>query len=127
METKIVLNFFIGLIVGLILELVYRSVKAKKIVIPKFVNFQMYGLTGAFLSWLYFLSIPVFIKLLFIFIFPTLIELITGYLYLKLKGVYLWDYSQEPIHYKKLISLRFSIYWFVLASSYYCLLYVLIN
>ncbi len=122
MITKIVLHFFIGLIGGLILELAYRSINAKKVIIPKFVNFQMYGLTGAFLCWLYFLSIPIAIKLLAIFVFPTMIELITGYLYLKIKGVYLWDYSNQPFNFKKLICLRFSIYWFIIAGIYYSLL-----
>ena len=127
MITKIVLNFFIGLIGGLILELVYRSVNTKRIVMPRFVNFQMYGLTTAFLSSLYYLNIPMIIKLLLIFIFPTLIELITGYLYLKIKGVYLWDYSKEPLNFKKLVCLRFSIYWFIIAILYYYLLCVLNN
>jgi uncharacterized protein len=122
MIIKIVLNFFIGLTAGLILEIVYRSINAKKLVIPKFVNFQMYGLTGAFLFWLYYLSIPITIKLILIFIFPTLVELITGYLYLIIKGVYLWDYSKQQFNFKKLICLRFSIYWFIIALVYYYLL-----
>ena len=127
MIINVVLNFFIGLIGGLILELIYRSVRAKRVVIPKFVNFQMYGLTGAFLFWLYYINIPISITLLLIFIFPTLVELITGYLYLKLKGIYLWDYSREPFNFKKLICLRFSIYWFIISGSYYYLLNVILS
>jgi len=127
MISKIVLNFFIGLIGGLIIELIYRSVNAKRVVIPKFVNYQMYGLTGAFLFWLYYINIPISITLLLIFIFPTLVELITGYLYLKIKKAYLWDYSKEPLNFKKLICLRFSIYWFIIAGAYYYLLNLLIN
>ena len=39
---KIIINFLIGLIGGFILEFVYRSIASKKIVLPKFINYQMY-------------------------------------------------------------------------------------
>lgn len=122
MLLKIIFNFFIGIMVGFLLELFYRSVRNKKIIIPKFVNFQMYGLTGAFLVFIYFLDLQLIIKLVLIFIFPTLVEFITGYLYLKIKGVYLWDYSNNLYNFKKLICPLFSFYWFIIAIVYYYLL-----
>ena len=127
MLTKIIFNFFIGIIIGFVLEFSYRSQKNKRMIIPKFVNFQMYGLTGAFLVFVYFLNIELIIKLILIFIFPTLVEFITGYLYLKIKGVYLWDYSNNLFNYKKLICPLFSFYWFLVAIAYYCLLVYCLN
>jgi uncharacterized membrane protein len=87
----------------------------------------MYALTGAFLSFLYFLDISILIKLILIFIFPVSVEFITGYLYLKIKGGYLWDYSKEPLNFKKLICLRFAMYWFIIAVLYYYLITPLLN
>jgi len=118
---KIILNFFIGLLVGFVFEFFYRSIEAKRIIIPRFINCQIYGLTGAFLIFLYFLNISLSFKLILIFIFPTLIEFVIGYLYLKTKRVYLWDYSKESFNFMGLICLRFSLIWFIFAIIYYYL------
>lgn len=126
MFLKIILIFFIGLISGFILEFSYRSIQAKKIITPKLINIQMYGLAGAFLVLVHSLNISIFIKLILMFVFPTLVELLTGYLYLKFKGIYLWDYSNEPLNFKSLICLKFSIYWFITALIYYLLVLPLI-
>lgn len=126
MILKIILSFLVGLIGGFILEFSYRSIKGKSIITPKFINYQMYGLTGAFLVLVYYLNISIFIKLILIFIFPTLVEFLTGYLYFKIKRIYIWDYSKEPFNFKKLICLRFSIYWFIIALAYYYLILTLI-
>lgn len=128
MFLKILLNFFVGLFIGFIIELTYRSIHAKRIVFPKFVNIQMYGLTGAFLVILYFLNISESIKLVLMFIFPTLVEFITGYLYLKIKKSHLWDYSKERFNFMDIICLKFSVYWFILtAIGYYFILPLLVQ
>jgi len=115
----IVFNFLIGLLVGYIFEFVYRSFQAKKIIRPKFINLQIYGLTTIFLSILYLLNISQIFKLILIFIFPTLIEFTTGYLYLKTKQSRLWDYSHESFNFMGIICLRFSLFWFIIAIVYY--------
>ncbi|MEI7810150.1 MAG: hypothetical protein WCI41_01160 [bacterium] len=122
MFSKIILNLFVGFLIGFILEFFYRSIQARKIVAPKFINYQMYGLTALFLSLLYFLNISFLLKLILIFIFPTLIEFLTGYLYFKIKKIRSWDYRKELYNYKGLICLKFSIIWFLVALSYYYLL-----
>lgn len=116
-----------GLIGGFLLEFSYRSIKARKLIVPKFINFQMYGLTGAFLVFIYFLEIPLYIKVVLIFAFPTLVEFTTGYIYLTITDVYLWDYSKELYNFKKLVCPLFSIYWFVIALSYYYVIIPLFN
>lgn len=119
MFLEIISNFFIGLLVGFVFEIIYRSFQAKKIVIPKFVNLQMYGLTAVFLSILYILNISLALKLILMFVFPTLLEFIIGYLYIKIKKVYLWDYSKEPFNFMGIICPLFSFYWFIIAVAYY--------
>jgi len=127
MFLQIIVNFIIGLAGGFILEFSYRSIQAKKVIIPKFINYQMYGLTCAFLFYIYFLNISFVYKLVLMFVFPTLVEFITGYLYVKTKGIYLWDYSKEILNYKGLICIRFSLLWFILSFVYYYLILLITN
>ena len=128
MFSIIIFNLILGLIIGCILESGYRSFYAKKIILPKLANVQMYGFIGIFLSILYLAKVSLKTELLLLFVFPTLIEFITGYLYLKIKKVRLWDYSNENLNFMGIIRLRFSIYWFLICSLYYFyLLPILVN
>ncbi|MFA6251431.1 MAG: hypothetical protein WC603_02280 [Candidatus Paceibacterota bacterium] len=122
MLSKIILNLLLGFIIGFLLEFTYRSFKTKKIIIPKLINYQMYGITGAFLVFIYFLDTLLIIKLIAIFLFPTIIEFTTGYLYLKIKKTFLWDYFKEPFNFMGLVCPLFSVYWFVIAITYYYLI-----
>jgi len=119
MFLSIILNFFIGLIVGLVLEFVFRSVEHKRLVKPKLINAQMYALIGAFLALLSFFEMPLVYKLILIFIVPTSVEFLTGYLDFKLKKVRLWDYSKLRFNFMGFIYLRFSLYWFLFSLIYY--------
>ena len=119
---KIIMYFLIGLLIGYILEFMYRSLTARKIIFPKFINYQMYGLTGGFLYFLYMLNISLISKLIYMFIFPTVIEFIIGYSYLKIYGIYLWDYSNEIFNFKKIICPAYSFVWFVISLIYYLLI-----
>src|ERR1035437_10226383 len=119
MFLKIILNFFIGLLVGFVFEFIYRSVKAKRATFPRFVNYQMYGVTAAFLVFIYYLNVSLIFKLILMFLFPTLVESIIGYLYIKINGVYPWDYSKEPLNMGGIICLRFSLICFAIVIFYY--------
>ncbi len=119
MFLKIILNFFIGILVGFILELVFRSIENKKIIIPKLINLQMYGLIGASLVFTYYLDIRFPYKLVILFVVPTCIEFLTGYIYLKIKKVYLWNYFDEKDNFMGLICPKFSTFWFLLSLVYY--------
>lgn len=112
-------NFLIGLSVGALLETMYRSNQAKRFFKPELINIFMYGLVGIFFSLLYLSKVSRVYEIVLLFIVPTLIEFVIGYLYLKIKKVYLWDYSKEKFNFMNLICLRFSIYWFVIALIYY--------
>ncbi|MFA5937207.1 MAG: hypothetical protein WC822_05025 [Candidatus Paceibacterota bacterium] len=119
MLLKIILNFLIGLLIGFIAELVFRSFEHKKLIIPKFINYQMYGFTSAFLTIIYFWEIDLIFKLILIFIFPTLVEFLTGFLYKKVERISLWNYKKDKFNFMGIICLRFSFCWFIISLVYY--------
>lgn len=121
MFSAIIINFFICLLAGFALEFFYRSFKSKKLIKPKFVNAQMYGFMGIFLVLIYSLNTNLTFKIFLIFIIPTLIEFLTGYVYFKTKRIRLWDYSKEKLNFMGIICLRFSLIWFIISAFYYYL------
>lgn len=122
MIIKIFINLIFGLLIGCTLEFIYRSLSEKRIVLPRIINIQMYGLTGIFLVFVYYLNINLIYKITMIFIFPTIVEFLTGYLYLKIKKIWLWNYSNFKFNFMGLICLQFSIAWFVVGILYYFLI-----
>ena len=117
-----VLAFIIGITLGIILETAYRSVNAKRFVVPELINIQMYGLMGIFLVLLRQWNLLVPFELFLLFSVPTLIEYTTGYIGLKLSNKYFWDYQNESLNFQGLICLRFSTVWFILSALFYYLL-----
>jgi uncharacterized membrane protein len=116
---EFIIHYSIGLGLGFILEFIYRSIQKKKLVKPVFINFQMYGLSTAFLYFLSLYNLPIYFLILCILIFTTGIEFIIGYTYFKYKNIMLWDYSGEWLNYKGLICPKFSIAWVLLCLIYY--------
>ena len=119
---EFIIHYIIGLVLGFILELVYRSFNAKKLIWPMFINLQMYGLSTAFLYILSQYNLPIYFLIILILIFTIGIEFIIGYTYLKYKNIMLWDYSGEWLNYKGLICPKFSIAWVILCMAYYFLI-----
>jgi len=118
--------YLIGLVVGYILEFFYRSIKKRRIILPLFLNTQIYAFTGFFLPIIFYSHVSLFFKLIIIIILPTLIEFITGYLYKKVYKTQLWDYSKESYNFMGIICLKFSFYWFILTVITYYLILPLI-
>ena len=116
-----ILNLIAGLLIGIFLEFIYRSIKNKKITKPLLVNVEMYGFTAVFLYFLYMIDISIIYKIILILLFTTTVEFITGSLYLYFKKVYLWDYSGEFMNYEGIICPLFSFYWLMVALIYYFL------
>ena len=110
-----------GLIGGFILEFLFRSIRIKKLVKPKFVSLQMYGLTALFLYFLYIINIHIVVKVLLIIVFTTVIELITGFILLKYKNTRLWDYSKQKFNYRGIICPLFSFFWLIVSLLFYYL------
>ncbi|OGI76372.1 hypothetical protein A3C57_01175 [Candidatus Nomurabacteria bacterium RIFCSPHIGHO2_02_FULL_33_12] len=116
---QFLIHYLIGLVLGFILEFIYRSVESKRFIKPLFINLQMYGFSTAFLYFLSLFNLPIYFLILFILIFTTGIEFVIGYIYLKYNNIMLWDYSREYLNYKGLICLKFSIAWVILSLIYY--------
>ena len=122
MILMLLINFGIGLFVGYLAEFSYRFKPERYYTKPLFINLQMYGFTAAFLYFIYFQKIPLVGVVLMVLMFTTGIEFITGYSYLRIKRVRLWNYSGEYLNYKGFICLRFSLYWLLMSLCYYFLI-----
>ena len=122
MILQVFINYLIGLVIGYFLELIYRSIKQKELIRPLFINLQMYGLTAAFLSLIYFLDVTLILRVLFILFFTTGIEFLVGYSYLKFKKIRLWDYLDQSFNYQGLICPLFSLYWLLISLLYFYLI-----
>ena len=118
MIIDLILNFFIGLIAGAILEFTYRSFQSKKIVKPLFLDYQMYGITSVFLYFLHIAHTPLVVRAGLILIFTILLEYIVFKLYFYIKGVRRWDYSTNFMNYKGIVCLPFSLFWLMLSLGY---------
>lgn len=90
---EILASLALGLVVGFLLELMYKSWEHKQLVWPKFWNIQMYGLTAVLFYLVYLAGIPMFGEVILVMIIPTAIEFITGSVYKKITKHRLWDYS----------------------------------
>lgn len=104
---------------GFILETIYRSFVSRRLVYPGFLYGPYCPIYGFGLIALLLLLVPikdimwVFIPAAFIII--SLLEYFTGYLLEKLLDLRLWDYSGNFLNINGRISLKFSIYWTILA------------
>ena len=121
--------FFLGSVVGWILELVYRRILHGKLVNPGFLvgpYLPIYGFGLLSLTILHILLTrlnlyPVVIILL-MGIVMTLIELIGGLFALSQK-VRLWDYSKNWLNFKGIICPYYSAMWLFIGTIYYFFLY----
>lgn len=119
MFNGILINYFIGLVLGFLLEFAYRSIYYRKLVKPFFINANMYGLASVGLFFAYVFKFSFVTLIIFAAVLTTFIEYFTGALYLRFKGVYLWDYSKEPLNYKGIISPRFVMVWVIISLAYF--------
>ena len=132
---KLFFLFFIGCIVGWIMEVFYRRFnktnKDKKWINPGFLVGPYLPLYGFGLCILYLLAklekynfienqiLNKTILFIVMAICMTLIEYIAGVIFIQGMKVKLWDYSNEKLNYKGIICLKFSIYWALLGALYY--------
>lgn len=122
MIIKLILLFVCGLIIGWILEFSFRSLQAKKIIKPRFADLQMYGFAGLFLYLISLSNFNLITKMIFILIFTTSLEFLTGFLFLKYKKIKLWDYSKNKFNYKGIICPLFIFIWLIISLIFYYLI-----
>lgn len=121
--------FFMGSILGWVIELFFRRLAHGKWVNPGFLVgpcLPIYGFGLCTLSFCYVhfeaLNLSPLIIILLIGLFMTLIELIGGEFFLHSGSVKLWDYSNMWGNYKGIICPLFSLIWTLAGAIYYYLL-----
>ena len=121
--------FFIGSILGWIIEIVYRRLYHGKFVNPGFLvgpYLPIYGFGLLSLTALHILftglDLNPFLIIFLMGLVMTLIELVGGLFALKQK-VKLWDYSKEWMNYKGIICPLYSALWLLIGAIYYFFLY----
>lgn len=117
-----------GWVIGLIVEVIYKSVERKILYHPRLVNLQMYAYTSVLLYFLYFWEIGLLYKILIVLIFTTGLEYAIGHYLLKHNLKLDWDYSGCWLNYKGLICFKFSVLWLLMSLLvYYTLIPFIIN
>ncbi len=110
-------------IAGWLLEVVYRTLANKRFINPGLLSgpyLPLYG-TGAVVlavSARLIHGSPFILKIIVYLLVTTGLELMSGLTALRLFNKRLWDYSDEPLNYKGIICVKFSIYWILLAFAF---------
>ncbi len=123
----IMLVFSVGTVAGWILELIYRTFFSQKTLVnPGFLSGPYLPLYGFGVVYLYLFSlpeIPMYARIFLFFAGTTILELVTGEIFLALFGLRLWNYSDRKFNYKGLVCPLFSFYWTVLALLFYIFIF----
>ncbi len=128
MEISILYIFFsfcLFSMMGWILEVSYRSLCAGRFINPGFLKgpyLVLYGTGALMLMGCIFLfnfyGAGFVVKIFTYFIAITGLELIFGLIGTGWFNIQLWDYSDQFLHYKGHVCLKFSVYWVVLAFGF---------
>lgn len=122
--------FLVGSISGFIIEVVYRRFfSAKKWVNPGFLTGPYQPLYGFGVIILYLISqldINIYYQLILIAFSLTLIEYLTGLIFIKVLNIKLWDYSDTKFNIQGIITPLFSVFWLILGALYMYLINPLI-
>jgi len=125
------LVFAIGASGGWLIEVLYRFLfSRKKLVNPGFLNgpyLPIYGSGSVILFLLCSIEVPWPILVLLFLFSLTLLELITGIVFINHLKIKLWDYSDEWLNYRGLICPKFSLYWALIGIGYCLLVYPLMK
>ncbi len=129
---NILFLFIFGSLGGWIIELFFRRfVSAKKWINPGFLVGPIlplygFGLTGMYVVTYLFSKINIsneylksVIVILTLGVLMTIIEYITGIIFIKKMNIKLWDYSTRKGNIKGIICPLFSFFWLVLVAIYY--------
>lgn len=117
--------FYVGSSIGWVLELFFRRIEHKKWVNPGFLvgpYLPIYGLGLVIITvlhlWLNQYNLNPIITIILMGLCMTLLELITGLIFLRLK-VRLWDYSNYFLNFKGVICFHMTLIWTGLGAIYY--------
>lgn len=127
---KYLLIFFVGALIGYLIELFYRRfISQKKWMNPGFLTGPYLPLYGFGLVILYVIcelnlnfkdfSLEVILKTLLILFSMTLIEFIAGLIFIKGMKIKLWDYSDQKGNILGIVCPLYSLFWGVIGFIYY--------
>ena len=122
--------FLIGCLMGWIMELFYRNLIKKEKTNPGFLRGPYLPIYGFVVLLFYFIvdsGMNFIYKIILLIIIPTLIELLTGFIFEKYFRIKLWDYSKSFLNFKGIICPLASFCWIVLSMIYYFILHDLIS
>lgn len=119
--------FMFGAVSGWVLELFFRRIfSLKKWINPGFLNgpyLPMYGCGTVMLYGACFMPLPRWGIVLFLFAALTLLEYVTGLIFIKGMKIKLWDYSKQWGNIQGIICPLFSIMWGVIAAIFVYVLF----
>lgn len=119
--------FMVGSVGGWVIELFFRRFfSMKKWINPGFLNgpyLPMYGLGTLLLYGACFIPLPRWALVLLLFVALTLLEYITGLIFIKGMKIRLWDYSRRWGNLQGIICPLFSVLWGLIAAGFVYLLF----
>lgn len=119
--------FMVGSVGGWVIELFFRRFfSMKKWINPGFLNgpyLPMYGLGTLLLYGACFIPLPRWALVLLLFVALTLLEYITGLIFVKGMKIRLWDYSRRWGNIQGIICPLFSLLWGLIAAAFVYLLF----
>ena len=123
--------FMVGSIGGWIIEVFFRRFfSIKKWINPGFLNgpyLPMYGFGTVILFGACFLDLPRWAITLILVAGLTLLEYVTGLIFIKGMKIKLWDYSQRLGNIQGIICPMFSLFWGIIAAIFVYFLYDLLS
>lgn len=123
--------FMIGAVGGWVIELFFRRYfSLKKWINPGFLNgpyLPMYGFGTVILYGACFIPLPKWGIVLLLVVGLTLLEYITGLIFIKGMKIKLWDYSKQWGNIQGIICPLFSLFWGIIAAVFVYFLYDPLN
>lgn len=126
--------FFVGSMLGWIIELIFRRIKHGHWINPGFLKgpyLPIYGLGLSFMyvvcsvdfTWISPVAVQHVVRIAIIGILMTVIEFVAGLIFIKGMKIKLWDYSMRWGNVKGIICPLFSVIWTAVGAFYYYVLH----
>lgn len=123
---RILLIFSFGSLLGWILEYFYRGMKLN----PGFLSgpyLPIYGVAAVLLNYISGLEMDFISKILVFAFYTTILEFITGIIFIYYYKLKLWDYSKHRFNFKGIVCPLYTFYWTILSIFFYYLIYPFIT
>ncbi len=119
--------FALGSVCGWVIELFFRRIfSAKRWINPGFLNgpyLPMYGFGTCILFGFSSIPVPKWLVVIIVFFALTLLEYVTGLIFVKVFKIRLWDYSDRFGNIQGIICPLFSVFWGAIGAGFVYLLY----